>query len=210
MSYDQAIRLYGIDKPDLRLPAMSDVREAFAPENLETLNVDPELPVVAIVIPKVGELSRKERDEIKTMFGDRKDAKVFEDIKRLEKSFPEAVAKIREMAKPNADDLVVVVAGAKRTEAASAVKARQQAYASIPLRDNCALRSGRSTPTVTARSSTATTASCGSRTSLCSSGTKPSSTGTPRTIPSPRRTTKTWTSWRAIPARCARWPMTWC
>jgi aspartyl-tRNA synthetase len=129
MSYDQAIRLYGIDKPDLRLPAMADVRHAFAPENLETLHVDPELPVVAIVIPKVGELSRKERDEIKVLFGDRKDAKVFEDIKRLEKSFPEAVAKIRELAKPNADDLVVVVAGGKRTEAAGAVKARQQAYA---------------------------------------------------------------------------------
>jgi aspartyl-tRNA synthetase len=129
MSYDQAIRLYGIDKPDLRLPAMANVREAFAKENLETLHVDPELPVVAVVIPKVGELSRKERDEIKTMFGERKDAKVFEDIKRLEKSFPEAVAKIRELAKPNADDLVVVVAGAKRTEPASDVKARQQAYA---------------------------------------------------------------------------------
>jgi aspartyl-tRNA synthetase len=129
MTYDQAIRLYGIDKPDLRLPCMADVSHVFAPENLETLHVEPELPVVAIVIPKVGELSRKERDEIKTMFGDRKDAKVFEDIKRLEKSFPEAVAKLREAAKPNADDLLVVVAGAKRTEAASAIKARQQAYA---------------------------------------------------------------------------------
>jgi aspartyl-tRNA synthetase len=129
MSYDQAIRLYGIDKPDLRLPAMAEVREAFVPENLETLHVDPELPVVAIVIPKVGELSRKERDEIKTLFGERKEAKVFEDIKRLEKSFPDAVAKIRELAKPNAEDLVVIVAGAKRTEAGSAVKTRQQAYA---------------------------------------------------------------------------------
>jgi aspartyl-tRNA synthetase len=128
MSYDQAIRLYGIDKPDLRVPAMTDVREAFAAEHLETLHVDDELPVVAIVIPKVGELSRKERDEIKTMFGDRKDAKVFEDIKRLEKSFPDAVAKIRELAKPNADDLVVIVVGTKRAEAASAVKSRQQAY----------------------------------------------------------------------------------
>ena len=128
ISYDQAIRLYGIDKPDLRLPAMANVREAFAPENLDTLNVDPELPIVAIVIPKVGELSRKERDEIKTMFGDRKEAKVFEDIKRLEKSFPDAVAKIRDLAKPNADDLMVIVAGAKRTEAATASKARQQAY----------------------------------------------------------------------------------
>src|ERR1017187_1723914 len=128
MSYDQAIRLYGIDKPDLRLPAMADVRAAFARENLESLHVDSELPIVAIVIPKVGELSRKERDEIKTMFGERKDAKVFEDIKRLEKSFPEAVAKIRELAKPNPEDLVVVVAGAKRTEVANAVKSRQQAY----------------------------------------------------------------------------------
>src|SRR5271157_3962457 len=129
MTYDQAIRLYGIDKPDLRLPAMTEVREAFAPENLETLHVDAELPVVAIVIPKVGELSRKERDDIKALFGDRKEAKVFEDIKRLEKSFPEAVAKIRELAQPQAEDLVVVVAGAKRTELASAAKARQQAYA---------------------------------------------------------------------------------
>ncbi len=128
MSYDQAIRLYGIDKPDLRLPAMADVREAFAADHLETLHVDSELPVVAIVIPKVGELSRKERDEIKTMFGDRKDAKVFEDNKRLEKSFPDAVAKIRSLAKPNPEDLIVVVAGAKRSEAANAVKSRQQAY----------------------------------------------------------------------------------
>jgi aspartyl-tRNA synthetase len=129
MSYDQAIRLYGIDKPDLRLPAMTDVRAAFAAENLETLHIDPKLPVVATVIPKVGELSRKERDEIKTIFGDRKDAKVFEDIKRLEKSSPDSVAKIRELAKPNVDDLVVVVAGSKRTESASEAKARQQEYA---------------------------------------------------------------------------------
>jgi aspartyl-tRNA synthetase len=128
MSYDQAIRLYGIDKPDLRLPAMADVHAAFTAENLEALHVDSELPIVAIVIPQVGELSRKERDEIKTLFGDRKDAKVFEDIKRLEKSFPDAVAKIRHIAQPHAEDLVVVVAGAKRTEAANAVKSRQQAY----------------------------------------------------------------------------------
>ena len=87
------------------------------------MHVDPELPVVAIVIPKVGELSRKERDEIKTLFGERKEARVFEDIKRLEKSFPDAVVKIRELDhSAHPEDLMVVVAGAKRTEAANAVE----------------------------------------------------------------------------------------
>jgi len=128
-SYDQAIREYGVDKPDMRLPQMTDVRTAFTPENLATLNLDPELPIVAVVTPKVGELSRKERDDIKPLFGDRKDAKVFEDIKRLEKSFPDAVAKIRELTQAHADELIVIVAGAQRTEAANPVIARQQAYA---------------------------------------------------------------------------------
>jgi len=128
MSYDDAIRQYGIDKPDMRLPAMTEVHEAFTPEQLATLNIDPELPIVTIVTPKVGELSRKERDDIRLLFGDRKAAKLFEDIKRLEKSYSETVAKIRELAKPNDDDLLVIVAGARRSEDASAAKTRQQAY----------------------------------------------------------------------------------
>jgi aspartyl-tRNA synthetase len=96
MTYDQAIRAYGSDKPDLRLPPLTDVREAFAPEELEKLGIRPGLPVAAVRIPGVGELSRKERDEIKTLLCDHKDAKVFEDIRRLEKNFPEAVKKIRD------------------------------------------------------------------------------------------------------------------
>ena len=126
MSYDQAIRLYGIDKPDLRLPAMADVREAFTPQNLESLHLDAGLPVIAIVIPKVGDLSRKERDDIKALFGDRKGARVLEDIKRLEKSFPEAVATVRQQTQSQPEDLLVIVAGAKRAEAASGAKARHQ------------------------------------------------------------------------------------
>src|SRR5438477_474238 len=111
MTYDEAIRLYGSDKPDMRLPAMTDVREAFATENLATLGVSPNLPVMAIRIPKVGELSRKERDDIKPLFVSKDGAKLFEDFKRLEKSFPEAAATIREKNGAQADDLIVIVAG---------------------------------------------------------------------------------------------------
>ncbi|HLB90175.1 MAG TPA: aspartate--tRNA ligase, partial [Terriglobales bacterium] len=111
MSYDEAIRLYGSDKPDLRLPAMTDVREAFTGENLATLTVSANLPVVAIRIPKVGELSRKERDDLKPLFTARGGAKLFEDFKRLEKNFPEAVTRIREKTGADIEDLIVVVAG---------------------------------------------------------------------------------------------------
>jgi aspartyl-tRNA synthetase len=98
MDYDEAIRLYGIDKPDLRLPAFTDVRECFTPENLQELAINPNLPVIAIRTPKVGELSRKERDDIKPMFHSKGGAKIFEDFKRIANKFPEAAAAIAKKA----------------------------------------------------------------------------------------------------------------
>ena len=115
MDYDEAIRQFGIDKPDLRLPAFTDVRDCFTPENLEALAINPKLPVIAIRTPKVGELSRKERDDIKPMFHSKGGAKLFEDFKRLEKSYPEAAEKIRAKSGAQEHDLIVVVAGSAQS-----------------------------------------------------------------------------------------------
>jgi aspartyl-tRNA synthetase len=111
MTYDEAIRLYGSDKPDMRLPAMTDVRAAFTGENLEALGLNSKFPILALRIPKVGELSRKERDDIKPMLNAKGKVKVFEDFKRLEKTFPQAASAIRHMCDAGGDDLIVIVAG---------------------------------------------------------------------------------------------------
>jgi len=112
MPYDQAIRLYGIDKPDLRLPGFTDVHDLFTAEMMQTLQLDAELPLVAVKIPKVGELSRKERDDNKALFNAKGGAKLIDDLKRLEKSWPEAVTKVRQNCSATHDDLLVIVGGA--------------------------------------------------------------------------------------------------
>ena len=120
MDYDEAIRLYGIDKPDLRLPAFTDVRESFSAENLQELAINANLPVIAIRTPKVGELSRKERDDIKPMFNPKGGAKVFEDFKRIGNKFPEAAAAIAKKTGMEDGDLIVIVAGSLPTGSAPA------------------------------------------------------------------------------------------
>jgi aspartyl-tRNA synthetase len=98
ITYDDSMQQYGSDKPDLRLPGLTDVRPAFTDANLATLQIDPALPVVALRIPKVGELSRKERENNHPLFDLKKGAKFIDDFKRLAKGFPEAAVKVRELA----------------------------------------------------------------------------------------------------------------
>ncbi len=105
------MRRFGSDKPDLRLPGLTDVREAFTGEQLATLNIDSALPVVALRIPNVGELSRKEREDNHPLFDTKKGAKFIDDFKRLAKGFPESAAKVRELAGASEADFIIIVAG---------------------------------------------------------------------------------------------------
>ena len=111
ITYDESMRRFGSDKPDLRLPGLVDARPAFSDENLTALQIDPALPVVAFHIPNVGELSRKEREDNHPAFDLKKGAKFIDDFKRLAKGFPEAAGKVRELAGAAEGDFVLIVAG---------------------------------------------------------------------------------------------------
>src|ERR1019366_6423664 len=111
ITYDDSMRQFGSDKPDLRLPGLTDVRTAFPDAALTTLQIDPALPVVALRIPNVGELSRKEREDNHPIFDQKKGAKFIDDFKRLAKSFPESAAKVRQLAGAEDADFIIIVAG---------------------------------------------------------------------------------------------------
>ena len=74
MTYDDAIKNYGIDKPDMRLPAMVSLTEELTTELRDALKIERELPVLGFVIPKAGGLSGTQKrglvDEIRASFGD--------------------------------------------------------------------------------------------------------------------------------------------
>ncbi len=103
ITFEEAMRSYGSDKPDLRIPPFHCVEDLFPGSGLTPQG----LPLVAIHIPKVGQLSRKERDELKA-FGQERGLRVYDDLKRLDRDFPEAMAKVRERVKPTEGDLLML------------------------------------------------------------------------------------------------------
>jgi aspartyl-tRNA synthetase len=82
--------------------------------------------VIAIRTPKVGELSRKERDDIKPMFHSKSGARIFEDFKRIASKFPEAAAAIAKKIGMEGSDLIVLVAGSAQAGPQTAMPAHRK------------------------------------------------------------------------------------
>ena len=101
ISFAEAIEKYGSDKPDLRLPPLERVNDLFP--DLATDG----LPLVAIRIPNVGQLSRKEREEFRPYCMER-GIKVFDDAKGLAKKFPEAMETLAQRIGLTDNDLLLV------------------------------------------------------------------------------------------------------
>ncbi|HXN49920.1 MAG TPA: aspartate--tRNA ligase [Bryobacteraceae bacterium] len=103
LTWEQAMRRYGTDKPDLRLPPFYEVGDLFPGAGL----TGDGLPLVAIVVPKAGGASRKERDELK-QYGTERGLRVYDDAKRLERDYPDAMKAVRERCGTPADDLLIL------------------------------------------------------------------------------------------------------
>jgi aspartyl-tRNA synthetase len=102
LTYAEAMRQYGSDKPDRRVPQMYGVEDLLPELTAHGL------PLVAILLPGVGTISRKERDEIKA-FGQERGLRVFDDPKRLEKDYAGAIEKVRERVSAAEGDLLMIV-----------------------------------------------------------------------------------------------------
>jgi aspartyl-tRNA synthetase len=126
MEYDKAILLYGIDKPDMRLPAMTDVRECFAPEEWEKFKVTfrcrDGFPIQLIRIPKAGDISGTERRTIGTYGGythtqSPSFVNLMTDPKRFLKDYPVSTERMLKLAGVAENDLWLLACADNRPAA---------------------------------------------------------------------------------------------
>ncbi len=120
MTYDEAIKSYGSDKPDMRLPKMVTLSDVLTPELRTALKIEQALPVLGFVIPGAGELSGTARksllSEVRAGFGDCgldlldvARLKTSPDFAPLADAIAAALAKGMGAAELKPDDLVTVV-----------------------------------------------------------------------------------------------------
>jgi aspartyl-tRNA synthetase len=113
MTYDEAIRRYGIDKPDMRLPAMVELTEVLTPELRASLKIEAGLPVLGFVIPCAGTMSGTQKrglvEEIRGFFGN--SGLDFLDVARLKtnENFAPLAVGIETAMGPAEADLSVVI-----------------------------------------------------------------------------------------------------
>jgi aspartyl-tRNA synthetase len=103
LTYRQAMASYGTDKPDCRIPPFHAVEDLFPGAGLTAEG----LPLVAIRIPATGVLTRRERDELKA-FGEERGLRVYDDVKRLDRDYPDAMTAVRERAGAGGEDLLLL------------------------------------------------------------------------------------------------------
>lgn len=106
LTYAQAIEQYGTDKPDLRLPPLARVNDLFP-------DLDNGTPLIAVRIPNVGQLSRREREEFRP-FAAEHNLKIFDDPKGLEKKFGDAMTHVRERTGLEENDLLLLACSAEK------------------------------------------------------------------------------------------------
>jgi aspartyl-tRNA synthetase len=113
MTYDDAIRQYGIDKPDMRLPAMVELTEELTPGLREQLKIEQKLPVLGFIIPKVGGLSGTERkkllSEVRSSFGETGLDLLDTDRLKTSEIFAPLAAAITQKLAATAEDLTIVI-----------------------------------------------------------------------------------------------------
>ncbi len=179
LTYAEAMRHYGSDKPDRRIPPMQPVEDLLP----DLANAG--LPLVAIHIPNTGAPSRKERDELKA-FGQERGLRVYDDAKRLDRDYPDQMAKVRERCAAGENDLLVLA-----TWAGEPKGQRPEETVYPGLRPTAPAPGAEIQRPPQAARPAKISSSSGWWISRCSSGTRTRTAGTPRTIRSLRCTTRT-------------------